>query len=280
MMRNSGRAAPAISELIRTTTPPADVSMRARGRDTSGGLRVVEVRPAFDELAYDGVGRLLDLLNGADGPDTPVVEHGDARAHAIGAAHVVRDDDARHTELFAHADHELIDHRARDRVQSGRRLIVQQVLWSQRDRARDADPLAHAAGELGRKAWSDVRQVHEIERLGDALLNLLLVEGSLLAQAHGNVVANGERVEQRGELKDVADSRAQRIEIAARERRHLETIDQDSPAVGLEQPDDVLDRDRLARARVPDDDHRLAFDHVERETGEDAFRAEALVDVD
>ena len=95
----------------------------------------------------------------------PFVEHRDAGADGVRAAHVVRDDDARDAESVAHADHELVDDGAGHRVEARGRLIVQDVLRAQRDRARDADALAHAAGQLGGKALVDVRQVDEVERL-------------------------------------------------------------------------------------------------------------------
>ena len=70
----------------------------------------------------------------------------------------------------------------------------------------------------------------------------------LFAQPHRDVLADGERVEQRGELKDVADARAQLVELAAREIRHVEIVDENLSRVRLEQPDDVFDRDRLPGA--------------------------------
>ena len=150
----------------------------------------------------------------------------------------------------------------------------------QRDGARDADALAHAARQLGGKAIVDAGQVDEVERLVDARRDLALVELALLAQSHGDVLADGERVEQRGELEDVADARAQRVQLAPRQLGHVEAVDPDLARVGLEQSDDVLDRDRLSGARVADDDHRLALGDVEGEALEDALGAEGFVDVD
>ena len=81
--------------------------------------------------------------------DAALVEHGDPAADRIGAAHVVGDDDTRDAEPFAHAHHQLIDDGARDRVESRRRLVIQDVLRTQRDRAGNADALSHTAGEFG-----------------------------------------------------------------------------------------------------------------------------------
>src|SRR5688572_20209348 len=109
MMRNSGRSYPVPSCGKRTTTPPAEVSSCGRTLVTLGGLRIVQVRTPLDELADDRIGGLLEFVDGADLADAAVEEHRDARADAIGAAHVVRDDDARDAEAVAHPDHELVD---------------------------------------------------------------------------------------------------------------------------------------------------------------------------
>src|SRR3569833_1037459 len=277
----------------RKTTPPADVSSRApsdewlpRGRlilprapRRELGFRL-DVRFSVDELADDGVGRALNLLDGTDLPYASLVQHRNPRPDIVRAAHVVRDDDAGHAELVAHADHQLIDDRAGDRIEARRRLVVQDVFRTEGYRARDADALVHTPRQLGGIAMLDVREIHELEGLVYARFDLLLRELLLLAQAHRDVLADGERVEQRGELKHIADTRTQLIELAPRQMRHVETVDEDLPRIRLEQSDDVLDRDRLARARVADDHHRLAFDDVEREALEHLLRTERFMDVD
>ena len=65
----------------------------------------------------------------------------------------------------------------------------------------------------------------------------------------------------------------------ARELGHVEAVDPDLAGIGLEQADDVLDRDRLSGARIADDHHRLALGNVEGEAVEDALGTEGLVDV-
>ena len=59
----------------------------------------------------------------------------------------------------------------------------------------------------------------------------------------------------------------------------FDAIDEHVAGVRLEQPDNVLDGDGFAAAGEADDDHRLAFHDIERETFEDVLRAERLVDV-
>src|SRR5690606_5980565 len=112
-----------------------------------------------------------------------------------------------------------------------------------------------------------------------AILDLRLAELALLAQAHGDVVVDAHRIEQRGELEDVADLAAEGVELLPGERLRIDAVDDDAALVRLEQADDVLDGDRLARPRETDDDHRLALVDLEREAAEDIVGAEGLVQV-
>src|SRR5207237_5929840 len=60
----------------------------------------VETRSSFNELTDDRVFRLLDLFHGSDLTNFSFVEHRNPRADRVGAAHVVRDDNAGHAKFF------------------------------------------------------------------------------------------------------------------------------------------------------------------------------------
>src|SRR3989338_7800649 len=55
----------------------------------------------LDKLLDDGIGRLLDRRRAARVHDAPIVEHGDAVCHFVGAAHVMGDDDGRRLQPIA-----------------------------------------------------------------------------------------------------------------------------------------------------------------------------------
>ena len=169
----------------------------------------------LDELPHDRVFRVLDLVDGSHLPHLSLEQHRDARADEVRAAHVVRDDDAGDAELFLHAHHELVDDGGGDRIESGGRLVVEDVLRLARDGARDADPLAHSAGEFDGKRLSRVGKIHELQRFLHARGDFLGREGSDLHEPHRDVFVDRERIEQRGELEDVADVRAERVESHA-----------------------------------------------------------------
>jgi len=94
-----------------------------------------------------------------------------------------------------------------------------------------------------------------------------------------DVLANGERVEERGELKHVANLRAERVQLPPRELGNVESVYPHLTGVRLEETHDVLDGHGLSGAGISDDDHRLPLGHVEGEAVKDALGAEAFVDV-
>ena len=75
--------------------------------------------------------------------------------------------------------HHQVEHLRLDRdVERGDRLVADDQLGLQRQRAGDADALALAAGELVRViVHLRLAQAHALEQLGDALLHILAARG-------------------------------------------------------------------------------------------------------
>ena len=136
------------------------------------------------------------------------------------------------------------------------------------------------SGELrGEFVTDGVVEVDEAERLTHALGDLRLGELSLLPEPHRDVLGDREGIEEGGELEDVADLRAEAIELTPGQRADGDTVDFDVALIGLEEPDDMLDGHRLAGPRIADDDHRLPLFDLEGEAAQDLVRAERLMDV-
>ena len=84
--------------------------------------------------------------------DLAEVHHGDAVGDVSDDREVVRDEEVREPELVLELDEQVDDLRLDRDVERGDRLVEDQHLRVQRERAGDADPLALAARELVRKA--------------------------------------------------------------------------------------------------------------------------------
>ena len=99
------------------------------------------------------------------------VEHDDAVAQVLDDVEIVRDEQHRQAEALAQVGQQ-VDHLRLDRhVERRHRLVGDDELRLDRERARDADALALAAGELVRKAPRVLgREADERQQLGDPRL--------------------------------------------------------------------------------------------------------------
>ena len=89
-----------------------------------------------------------------------------------------------------------------DGIETGRRLVVEEDLGIQRDRARQTDTLLHPAGDLCRHHVLEVPQADELElHLDHDLDDALRSSVRVLAHRQGDVLGHRERVEQRPRLE-------------------------------------------------------------------------------
>src|SRR5690606_16571751 len=229
-----------------TTTPPADTSFRTflpgklTTRQSCASRHFLQARAALDELTDYRICGIAKLAYGANLPHATLVEHGDSSTHRVRTAHVVRDDYAGNAKLLAHPEHQLVHRGARYRIQPGGGLVVEYVLGAKRYRSRNPNALSHSTGKLRRQPLLHIRQVHERQRPGHAFANLRLTQLTPLPEAERNVLADGHGIEQCGELKHVADLRAQLVELGSREARNILPIHDHGTTVRLQQPHDAL----------------------------------------
>src|SRR4029077_13400073 len=83
-------------------------------------------------------------------------------------------------------------------------------------------------------------------------------------------------VEQRAALEHHAVPLADLVERAAPERAQVHAVDLDAPAVGTQQPDQVLEEDRLAAAAAADDDRDGAVRHLQVHPAQDRLAVEGF----
>ena len=119
-----------------------------------------------DELHHELVrGMLVQLDRAGDLLDLPVVHHRDRLGDLHRLLLVVRDDHGRRVRLVVQApqpDAQLLAHACVERAE---RLVEQQHLRVDRERAGEAHALPLAAGELRRVAVGEAFELDELEQL-------------------------------------------------------------------------------------------------------------------
>ena len=161
-----------------------------------------------------------------DDPTRPARQqhHPVAEAHRL--AHVVGHEEHREAGLAPEPLELVVQHVAGHGVERAERLVHEQDVGLLRERARERDALAHAAGELVRALVAEGAEVHEVEELVG--LGPALAPSATLRelQRELDVAARGEPREQR-RLPGTS------AWCARRRRRRCRALGRSSPAMRL-----------------------------------------------
>ena len=179
-----------------------------------------------------------------------------------GVLKAMRDQQGRGAVDVALLDDEFDDGGGGDGVEAAGGRVVEQQLGLVDEGAGDGDAPPHAAGEAGRKKGKGLFEADESERLADAGVDFV-VGDAFLDQLVGDVVADGEGIEERALLKDHAGAGAQGEELLLGHGGDFFAEELDASLVGAEQSVDELEQDAFAHAGGAEQNARLPGRHRE-----------------
>ena len=178
---------------------------------------------------------------------------------------VVRDDENRRAERDVQIADEPQNVGAGLRVEIACRLVRQQDRRIHRQRARNGDALALSARQLVRKMVHARGQLHEVEQLARAIVDLL-PRPAAQVQRQRHVLDARQARQQIEELKDEAElvppHRRQPIVCEAVEAL---AVERDGARRRPVQPADEIQQRRFSRSRGPDDRDHLPLRNLERD---------------
>src|SRR6185436_13197613 len=229
---------------------------------------------ALDELAHEHVARDLRLGRRAGELHPALVQQRHAVAHLPRAVQVVRHHDRRHVHALLDRADEVVDDVGHDRIQAGRRLVVEDIGRIDGHRAREANALLHAARERGGLHVLDALEPDPGQPLGDATMDLVIADPQVLAHRQRDVLADGERIEQRSALEQHAEAPAHAVQLGLVQVCDVLAVHDDAALVRVHEADDVLQEHALPAAAAAQDHGREAGRQLEEEVLEHLLRAE------
>ena len=159
-------------------------------------------------------------------------------------------------------------------IEGTERFVEQQHARLDGQRAGQRHPLPLAARKLGRIALAEARELHQLQQVGDAALDLGLGRPRGARpdlEAVGDVLRHVEMAEQRVVLEHEADAA-----VAHRQRRGVLVVEQDAAGRRRLQPGDQPQEGRLARARGAEQGHEFAGLHLKVEVAQRRGAVERL----
>src|SRR4051812_48051996 len=232
--------------------------------------------PSVEELPDDRLLAGEQLLAGAEHRQLAAEEQAEVVRHRAGRADVVGDDQEGRVDLRVQVDDQLVEVGHAHRVEAGVRLVEQDDLGVEHQRPGDAGALAHAAGDLAGQLPLGTGQADHVHLLEDDAADLGLALLGVLAQREGDVVVEVHRAEQRAVLEQHAEEPAHVVELALTAGDDVGVGHDDRPALGLEQPHQRLQEDRLAGAGRAEHHRDLTGRQRQGDIAPDVLAAEGL----
>jgi len=196
-----------------------------------------------------------------------------AAGEEVGVLNAVGDDERGGLGDVALLDDEVNDSGGGDGIEAAGGGVVEDEIGMGDDGAGDGDAAAHSSGEFGGDFIDGVFEGDELERFDDAAVNLLLGD-AVFVEAVGDVVTDGEGVEESRLLEDHADAAAEFEEVDFGHRGDVVAEDVDGSGVGLEEAVYELHEDGFAAACGAEDDAGFAALDGEGDVLEDGFNVE------
>ena len=196
------------------------------------------------------------------------VHDGDSVAEELHRREVVRDEQAREAHVALQVAQQIEDRGLHRDVERGHGLVGDQHARLDDQRAREADALSLAAGELVRIAVAQLgAEAHIVEHPLDARVELPASRQAVQPQRLADDVAAAHpRVERRVRvLEHHVQLAPQRAHGAAREVRDVDALQPDLARRRLDQPHHAVRDRRLAAPRLADEPEQLALLQLERD---------------
>src|SRR6185369_17288353 len=229
-----GPGAPEIPKLVQylIAKPHAPMAPRA-------------LKPEFLAKVKTAYIRIVDnFFRTALGQDLPGIDDIGAVGQPQRFAHIVVGDQDADTAVGEVAD-QVLDVADRDRIDAGKGFVEQHVVRTRRQRARNLDAAALAAGQRDRRRFAQPRDVEFVEQRVELLL-ALLARGLDHFEHSADVLLDGEAAEDRGFLRQIAD--AEPRALIHRQLGDVVAVELDRAAIGLDQAGNHVEHGGLAGA--------------------------------
>ena len=151
---------------------------------------------------------------------------------AKGVLHAMGGEERTYVLQIAAAEDERDDGLRSDGIEASGGRIVEDHGRTIYQGAGDGNAAAHSAGKLGGIFFEGLLELDEAECFADALVDFGFVHG-FLAEAEGNVVRDGEGIEERAFLEDEADLAAEIQQLGFGHFAYVVAHDEDLAGIGM-----------------------------------------------
>ena len=170
-------------------------------------------RVELQELAQHLIAGALHFLHGAEELRAPLMQEKHAIREPLREAHIVGHHDAGQAQLTPELLNEVAEQAGDQRIDHSGGLVVQNRFRLRGQGTRNRHRSLGAGGEVRGQQVDHLRDAHHLQQPADDLLDLILGEAAAFAQREGDVLADGERIEERAVLENHGDFAAHHLHL-------------------------------------------------------------------
>ena len=185
------------------------------------------------------------------------------------------DHHAGYAKFASEIKHQLIDLGAGDWVKASAGLVIKQNPGIQRQCARQARALFHAAGYLRWKFIGVLAQSNQFQFNHHLNFNNVRVQCRVLAQWQRDVVGDAHAVEERARLKKNSKLFSHGVQARLANGGNLLAKNFDRALAGLQTANQMSQQRAFTATRTAHDHHGLAFGDIQIDSIQHGLRAEA-----
>jgi len=189
---------------------------------------------------------------------------------------VVRDDQDRAVDLRVDVDQQLAQVCGTDRIQARVRLVAEDDLRVEHQRAGQAGALAHTAGDLAGEFVLVTTQADQLKLFHDDVADLAFLLLGVLTQRESGVVIQAHRAEQGTVLKHDTEQRADLVKLLRRALDDVGAVDDDLAPLGAQQTDQRLQEHRFTGTRRAEQHADLTGRDLQRDIFPNSLGPEGL----
>ena len=153
---------------------------------------------------------------------------------------------------LTHRHHEVVDHRAHDRVKAGGRFVEEQDIGLRGDGTGERHALLHAAGEFGRVEVTDGRGEADLGQEVSCVRRAFgAAQPALREETEDHVLPDRKAVKEGAVLEQHADTGAGGFLFVAWQGEDVGAVDLDRAFVGVQQAEDAFRRTDLPVPEPP-----------------------------
>ena len=188
----------------------------------------------------------------------------------------MRNDDGGQAHRIVELADQAGDGSQRNRVESGKRLVIHHQFGIERDGPCQCHAPCHSARNFTGHQVAGAPQAHSMELHEDDVTDHAFRQQRVLAQRKRHVVKHAHVGKQRTELEQHAHATAGRVDLTVRKGPHVLPVKQHLPLRRLLQPPDQAQHRGLAAARRAHDGRNLAAGHQQGKALKHRTRARAV----